>query len=158
MNDLIAVYAAHPMWTWAGLAALLLAAEVLTGTGWLLWPAACAAALGVVALTRLNFGLGGDLALFAGLTIVTTLGARKLFPGLSRAQSDDDINERAGQLAGEIGVAATAFFGGDGRVSVGGAEWAARLDGGGDLPAGAKIMVVRVVDGAKLLVAPAARA
>lgn len=155
MTDLIALHAAHPMWAWMGLGALLLAAEVLTGSGWLLWPAACAAAVGVIALTRLNFGLGGDIALFAGLTIVTTLAARRLVPGLGRAHSGDgDINDRAGRLAGEIGVAATAFSGGDGRVSVGGAEWAARLDGGGDLPAGAKIMVVRVVDGAKLLVAP----
>lgn len=154
MTDLIALYAAHPMWAWMGLGALLLAAEVLTGTGWLLWPAACAAAVGVFALTRLNFGLGGDIALFAGLTIVTTLAARRLFPGLGR--TDDDINDRAARLAGEIGVAATAFSDGDGRVAVGGAEWAARLDGGGDLPAGTRIVVVRVVDGSKLLVAQAA--
>ena len=153
MTGLIALYAAHPMWVWMGLAALLLAAEVLTGSGWLLWPAACAAAVGVIALIRLNFGLGGDIALFAGLTIVTTLAARRLVPGLGRVREGDDINDRAGRLAGEIGVAATAFADGDGRVAVGGAEWAARLDGGGDLPAGAKIMVVRVVDGAKLLVA-----
>ena len=40
------------------------------------------------------------------------------------------------------------------RVLVNGAEWAARLEGGGDAALGAKLIVVAVLDGAKLLVAP----
>lgn len=154
MIALSALYLSHPMWVWIAIAALLLALEVMTGSGWLLWPSACAAAVGIIALTRLNFGLGGDLALFAGLTIVTTLLARRFVPGLARTDSED-INDRAGRLAGETGVAAGAFVDGAGRVLVGGAEWAAQLQDGGETESGARLTVVRVIDGSKLLVARA---
>jgi membrane protein implicated in regulation of membrane protease activity len=154
VTTLAALYLSHPMWVWMAVGAVLLAIEVATGSGWLLWPSACAAAVGVIALTGLNFGPGGDVALFAGLTIVTTLLARRLIPGLAQADSDD-INDRAGRLAGETGVAASAFSDGAGRVLVGGAEWAAQLQDGGEAPLGARLTVVRVIDGSKLLVARA---
>ena len=50
MDALMTLYADHGLWFWMGLAAALLAVEVLTGSGWLLWAAAAAAAVGLLGL------------------------------------------------------------------------------------------------------------
>ena len=42
MHGLMVFYLGHPMWVWLAVGALLLAAEVATGSGYLLWPAASA--------------------------------------------------------------------------------------------------------------------
>ena len=152
MISLAAIYLSHPLWVWVGIGAILLAVEVMTGSGWLLWPAACAAVVGLISLTGIDLGFAGSLAVFAVLTIITSLLARRFAPGFSR-NDGDDINDRAGGLAGQVGVAASAFADGEGRVLVNGAEWAARLDGGGEAAVGARLQVVRVLDGARLLVA-----
>lgn len=153
MTSLAAIYLSHPLWVWMGVGAILLAIEVMTGSGWLLWPAACAAVVGLITLTGIDLGIGGSIAVFAVLTIISSLTARRFAPGFSR-NDGDDINDRAGGLAGQTGVAASAFANGDGRILVNGAEWAARLQNGGEASAGAKLTVVRVLDGAKLLVTP----
>ncbi len=142
-------YVLHPMWSWLTVAAVLLAAEVATGTGWLLWPSASAAVTAIVAFATHRLGLPGEAALFAGLTIVSTLAAKKLLPKKA-LQQGPDINDRAGELVGKIGKAVGAFAGGQGRVMVDGAEWAAEVQG--DLPhAGDKVEILRV-HGAKLSV------
>ena len=153
MTSLAAIYLSHPLWVWMGVGAILLAVEVMTGSGWLLWPAACAAVVGLITLTGLDLGIGGAVAVFAALTIVSSLTARRFALGLSRNEGGD-INDRAGGLAGQTGVAASAFADGDGRVLVNGAEWAARLEDGGEAAVGAKLTVVSVLDGARLLVTP----
>jgi membrane protein implicated in regulation of membrane protease activity len=143
-------YMLHPMWSWLTVAAILLAAEVATGTGWLLWPSASAAVVAVVAYATRQLGLPGEAAAFAGLTIVSTLAAKRLLSNKT-LQSGPDINDRAGELVGKIGKAVGVFAGGQGRVMVDGAEWAAEVQG--DLPhAGDKVQVVSVLGGAKLSV------
>lgn len=151
MTTLAAIYLSHPTWVWMGIGAILLAVEVMTGSGWLLWPAACAAVVGLIVLTGLDLSPGGAVIVFAALTIVSSLTARRFAPSFSRADGED-INDRAGGLAGQSGVAASAFADGEGRVLVNGAEWAARLQEGGNAPVGARMTVVNVLDGAKLLV------
>ena len=49
MPDVSDLYLTHPFWVWIGFAAALLAVEVATGSGWLLWPAAAAAVVSVLA-------------------------------------------------------------------------------------------------------------
>lgn len=49
MGALAELYAAHPFWAWMALAAVLLGVEMATGSGWLLWPAASAAAVALLA-------------------------------------------------------------------------------------------------------------
>jgi membrane protein implicated in regulation of membrane protease activity len=39
------LYALHGVWFWLALGAVILGAELLTGSGWLLWPAVTAAVL-----------------------------------------------------------------------------------------------------------------
>ena len=49
-------YLLHPVWSWLTVAAILLAAEVATGTGWLLWPSASAAITAVIAYATRKLG------------------------------------------------------------------------------------------------------
>ncbi len=144
MTGLADLYASQPLWTWLAVGGVLLGIEVLTGSGWLLWPAASAAAVALLTLTGWPPGPGGAVVLFSVLTIATTLLARRFAPGWSRPEGRD-INDS--DLTGRVGHVAAAFIDGEGRVLVSGAEWAAQLDGGGSLGAGSKISVLRVEDG-----------
>ncbi len=91
----------HPFWGWAAMGALLLAAEVATATGYLLWPAASAGVIAVVQLfSRLRLPV--DLLAFALLTLVSTLIARRFLPVHLR-QPGPDINDRARGLIGRSG-------------------------------------------------------
>jgi membrane protein implicated in regulation of membrane protease activity len=149
MSLLTDLYATHPLWVWLGLAAALLAAEVATGSGWLLWPAASA---GVVALLAGFAGLEAApaLAVFAALTIVTTFLARRFLPH-TLLQRGHDINDNVARLVGHQGRAVDAFQHRHGRVFIDGKEWAAELAEDGEVAAGAPVEVVGV-QGARLRV------
>ena len=140
----------HPFALWMAIGAVLLAVEVATGSGWLLWPAASAAIMGLVGLVW-QFDQNMQWVIFAVLTIVTTLAGRHFFP---RAGAGGDINDTRSRLAGLDGVAAGDFQDGRGRVFVDGKEWAAQQQGGASLESGMKVIVVGV-QGACLTVRPA---
>lgn len=148
MTWLADLYIAHPFWIWAAIAAVILAGEVATGTGWLLWPAACAAAVALLTLVlKGNFTV--ELAAFAMLTIASTLLARRYLP--KNASGDGpDINDNVGRLVGHVGTAVSAFEHGRGRVFIDGKEWAAVADG--DPPAADQTVEVLSADGATLRV------
>lgn len=150
MDDLSRFHDLHGVWVWAGLAAALLAAEAMTGSGWLLWPAASAV---VVAILVKAMGLDLDIAVltFAGLTIVTTFLARRFLPRSLFRHAGHDINDNVARLIGHHGRAVAAFRGRAGRVFIDGKEWAAELDEGEGLDAGAEVEVIGVA-GARLRV------
>lgn len=141
----------NPLALWMVIGAGLLAFEVGTGSGWLLWPAGSAALTGVAAVV-FHLDLHLQLVVFAILTIATTLAGRRFFPRAEYA-AGGDINDTTGRLAGSEGVAAESFQAGLGRVFVDGKEWAAELEGGGALASGAKV-VVTGVGGSRLTVRP----
>jgi len=149
MDTIAGIYAAQPFWVWAGLAAALLAAEVVTGSGWLLWASASAAATAVV-VGVLAPSVPTALLVFAVLTMVSTLLARRYLPRYATAP-DGDINDNVARLVGHKGSAVKAFKGRAGRVFIDGKEWAAELDDGDALEGGASVEVVGV-DGARLKV------
>ena len=149
MDAVGAFYFAHPFWVWLAIGAVFLAIEVVTGSGWMLWPAAAAALVGVVGLF-IGLGVGGGIALFAVATLVLTYIGRRLLR--RTAPGGADINDAHGRLIGHRGSASASFEGGLGRVFVDGKEWSARLDGDGPLPAGAPIEVIAVLTGARLKV------
>jgi inner membrane protein len=151
MSELLGLYSQYAFWAWMALAAAILAIEILTGTGWLLWAAASAAAVGVVALTGIR--LEAALLLYAALTIVSTLAARRYLPRSVIAHGGD-INDNIGRLVGRRAEAVSAFEGRSGRVFIDGKEWAAELAEGERLKAGAEVEVVGV-EGARLRVRPA---
>lgn len=145
-----AFYETHPLWCWLSVAAVLLAMEIMTSTGWLLWPTVSAVVVAVIALATRALGLPGEVLAFALLTIATTFLGRRFLPrkGL---QDGPDINDRAGDLIGQTGKVVAAFDGGHGRVMVDGAEWAAEADDAALQP-GAEVKVVKLLGGARIAV------
>ncbi len=149
MDTISTFYLAHPLWIWGGLAAALLAVEVLTGSGWLLWVAASAGGTAlVVTLAKTDFTT--TVLIFAALTLISTLAVRRYLPRPD-AGLGQDINDYAGRLVGHQGSTVSAFVLGAGRVSIDGKEWAALLDDGGILDVGSPVEVIGV-DGSQLRV------
>ncbi|MBI1407797.1 MAG: NfeD family protein [Caulobacter sp.] len=148
MDALSQLYVDYPFWIWMALGAVILVAELSTGSGWLLWPAAAA---GVTAVLSLFLPGGGlvDLVAFAILTIVATVTARRYLP--SNVSGDGpDINDTMTRLVGLRGEAANIFAEGRGRVHVDGKEWDALSDDA--LIPGKPVEVVAVVSAASLRV------
>ena len=116
----------NPLALWLVVAGILLAFEVGTGSGWLLWPTGSAVLTGLAA-SVFQIDLQMQLVIFARTAVV-----------------GGDINDNMAQLAGLEGVAIETFQAGEGRVTVEGQEWAAELEGDGTLIAGARIVVVDV--------------
>lgn len=140
----------NPFALWMAIGAVLLAVEVGTSSGWLLWPAASAAAMGLLGVV-FHFELNMQLVIFAILTIATTLAGRRLFS--QTVLTGGDINDTRSRMAGLDGVAAGDFEGSHGRVFVDGKEWAAELQGGAALASGERVVVVGV-EGSRLTVKP----
>lgn len=154
MHGLAVFYDLYPLWTWLAVAALLLACETATGSGYLLWPAASAGVVGLLSVP-LRLGAAEAIVLFAVLTVASTFLARRFLPPAVRTPSSD-INDRAGRLIGLSGETVSLFVGGHGRVFVDGAEWAAELSPGQPTPEpGARVEVVEVLGGGRLKVRPA---
>ncbi len=149
MSALADLYLIYPFWVWMAVAAVLLAVEVATGSGYLLWPAAAAAV--VALLTGLRLGIAPELLIFAALTIAGTLVARRYLPHPFRPKGPD-INDPHHRIVGRTGQASADFKGGHGRVFVDGKEWAAELDSGSELSAGAEVTVTAMLSGSRLRV------
>jgi membrane protein implicated in regulation of membrane protease activity len=149
MPGLMLFYATHPFWVWLAVAALFLAVEVATGTGWLLWPAASGFLVGLLTLVVAP-GPPIELGLFAVLTIASTYFARRFLRPVLEAHNAD-LNDPSLRLVGRDGEALDGFQNGKGRVFVDGKEWAAVAPEGEAPAAGQKVMVV-AVDGAVLTV------
>lgn len=148
---MLGLYAAHPALIWLGLGAALLAVEILTGSGWLLWAAASAGVVAGAAAVAGELSATWAIAGFAALTIVSTLTARRFLPrGVANAPGRD-INDNSARVVGLTGQVITAFNRGQGRVFVDGKEWAAAQDGEG-APAVGDIIRVTGADGARLTV------
>jgi len=149
MDQAAALFFDHPFWSWIAIGGIFLIGELMTGSGWLLWPAGAAA---VVAVTSRFVALGtpGELVLFVVVAVVATfIGRRFLRPA---PKAEPDINDPARRLIGQQAESTGAFKAGLGRVFIDGKEWAAELDGGGDLAARSKVEVVEILGGARLKV------
>jgi len=152
MQALVDLYGTHGFWIWAGVAAALLAAEVATGSGWMLWPSASAGAVGVLTLF-VDLPAPVAILTFAVVTIAATLVSRRLIAQRTLPESRD-INDPVGRLIGHHGRAVGAFDGGEGRVFVDGKEWPAELEQDAALGAGDAVEVTAVSE-ARLTVRPA---
>lgn len=149
MPDVLGFFAGHELLGWLALAAVLLAIELGTGSGWLLWPAGAAALSGLLS-QFFPMPLYEQIAVFAVVTIVATFAGRGMV-GRAR-QGGDNPNEAGVRLIGKSGTATGPFEGGLGRVFVDGKEWSAELDGDGPLAEGVRVKVVALQTGARLKV------
>ncbi|WP_374535186.1 NfeD family protein [Phenylobacterium sp.] len=150
MSPLAEFYLAHGFWLWLAVAGAVLAVEIAFGSGWLLWPAASAAAVAVVSLFTDSATV--EIGLFAVLTIVTTLGARRFWP--RRTEAAPDINDNVARLVGHHGRVTAAFVNSAGRVLVDGKEWAAETEDGSPLDLEAIVEVTGLSGGSRLRVRP----
>jgi membrane protein implicated in regulation of membrane protease activity len=149
MDQAAALFFDHPFWSWIAIGGIFLIGELMTGSGWLLWPAGAAA---VVAVTSRFVALGsaGEVVLFVVVAVFATYVGRRFFRPAPK--TEPDINDPARRLIGQQAEATDRFKAGLGRVFIDGKEWAAELDGGGDLAAQAKVEVVEILGGARLRV------
>lgn len=149
MDAVLNLYSTHPFWIWLGFGAVLLAVESAFATEWLLWPAVSAGVLAVVTALGVRIGFPGELAVFAVLTVVSTLASRRL---VKRVNPSDipDINDRNLRLVGQSARVTEDFVGGRGRVFVSGAEWPAVIEDAA--PVTGETVVVEAVAGPRLTV------
>ncbi|MBS0360159.1 MAG: NfeD family protein [Proteobacteria bacterium] len=143
MNGLIDIYQAHALWAWLALGGALGVIELMTGSGWLLWPAATAAVVAVLAAYA-GLSPGQAVLVYALITISAVLLARRYLPHRLLVHAGHDINDNVGRLVGHRGRAVTAFHSHAGRVFIDGKEWAAELEGADVLEAGSPVEVTGV--------------
>jgi inner membrane protein len=150
MAEAEALFFAHPFWLWIALGGVFLIAELMTGSGWALWPAGAAAATGVATIIW-PMTWPYQVVLFVAVAIVATYLGRRFLPPAGRGK-DGDINDPSRRLVGQQCETAAAFKAGVGRVFIDGKEWAAELEGGGDLAAKSKVEVTEILGGTRLKV------
>ena len=148
MMSLADLYVAQPFWIWLAIGVLLLAVEAMFSTEWLLWPAVSAGVVAVMTAAGVRLGLPGEVAVFAILTVISTLLSRRL---ISKANPDGpDINDRDSRLVGQRARVVETFVSGRGRVFISGAEWPAEIVG--EVPVEGQDVVVMRVNGSLLTV------
>lgn len=150
MNEVTAIVMQIEPAHWFALGLALLVAEIVTGTTYLLWPAAAAAVTGAVAL----FAPGevmGHWSVFAILTIVLTVTGHYYVRGrwLKRPAGGPLLNERARDLIGQQAMADSEFVAGLGRVRLNDTVW--RAASAEAIGPGEKVEVV-AIDGSTLQV------
>jgi Membrane protein implicated in regulation of membrane protease activity len=151
MQTLADLYAAQPFWLWGALGAALIAIEIMTGSGWLLWASASAGAVALATLLG-DISFPTALVVFAVLTIASTLLARRYLPR-SVLAGGGDINDNVERLVGRSASAVRPFEGRSGRVLIDGKEWPAELEVDAVLEAGARVEVTGI-SGVRLTVRP----
>lgn len=153
MERLNVIWLAHPSAAWIAIGVALLAAETVTGSGWLLWPAAAALLPAGITAIWLREDIGWQWAIFAVAAIALTwLGRRYLRHWPERPS---DINDSKAALIGQAGEVTSVATHGRCRVFVGGKEWAAEAGDSTVLSTGQKVEVLAVIGGARLRVKPA---
>jgi membrane protein implicated in regulation of membrane protease activity len=135
---------------WLVLSVVLFVIESFTVQLLCLWFAVGALA-GMIA-SGLGAPLWAQFLVFLLVSLATLIPGRRLFKTklLKRI-----VPTNADQVIGQIAVVQDDIdnIGGVGRVMVSGLSWAARTDGGQEVPAGGEVRVLRI-DGVKLIVEP----
>jgi membrane protein implicated in regulation of membrane protease activity len=127
MDDILALLGSVPFWGWFAIGTAFLIAELTSGTTYLLWPAASAGAVGILALFGLAGGWQAQWLVFGILTItLTVIGHRFVRPRMM-VSTMPDLNDRGVQMIGVQGLATANFEGRFGRIKLGDTEWRAEL-------------------------------
>ena len=136
---------------WMILGVLLLIAELLTGTTYILWPAIAALLVGVLAFL-LPFGWEMQFMLFFIVSTVLLFVGHKYVRPQMKGGEPSDLNDRARAMVGMRVRAIADFELGRGRVQVGDTQWRAAM-GDGNAKAGQELRVLSV-KGTTLTVEP----
>ncbi|MDU6390231.1 MULTISPECIES: NfeD family protein [unclassified Pantoea] len=132
---------AHPHWFWLTLGGLLLAAEMLGTSGYLLWSGIAAVLVGIVEWLA-PFSWTAQGSLFALLTLVCVYLWYRWMRHRERHQQPNSLNQRGIQLIGTLLTLDAPLVNGIGHVRLGDSSWRVQADR--DLPAGAQVIVTGV--------------
>ncbi|WP_311791761.1 MULTISPECIES: NfeD family protein [Pantoea] len=140
----------HPHWFWLTLGGLLLAAEMLGTSGYLLWSGIAAVLVGLVEWLA-PFSWTAQGTLFALLTLVCVYLWYRWMRHRERHQQPNSLNQRGNQLIGTHLTLDAPLINGIGHVKLGDSSWRVQADQ--DLPAGTQVIVTGV-EGITLHIAP----
>jgi len=151
MDSIVSLLEKLNLWAWWAIAGVLLIAELLTGTTYLLWPAAAAFLTGFIALEFIGASWTLQLTFFAFASIALIwAGDRWVRPRL-KAGASTGLNDRSQRMIGQRVVAVSDFAAARGRVKFGDTEWAAEMIDASD-PASGTTLYVHEVNGVILRV------
>ncbi|MGL4860294.1 MAG: NfeD family protein [Enterobacteriaceae bacterium] len=131
----------NPHWFWITLGGVLLAAELLGASGYLLWSGLSAVLVGSL-VWLVPFSWQWQWLNFAALTIITAL---LWWYWLRRHNVRDEpviLNQRNQRLIGKRVTLREGLQDGYGRIHLGDGSW--RVEADSDLPAGCEVEVVDV--------------
>ena len=149
MDQLLEAWTGFGAWRWLALAALLFAAELATGTAYLLWLSAAAVLTAAMVALPGEFNFAIELLLFGVFSIASTVFGKRFFKPSLIKTDQPDLNSPGQRHIGARVVAVGDFQGSDGRVSLGDTQWSAHSLDGTSPQNGAGLMVV-FVDGTTL--------
>lgn len=147
---MLAALVNHPHWFWLTLGGLLLIAEMLGTSGYLLWSGIAALTVGLVRWA-LPFSWETQGVLFALLTLAAAFLWYRWLAHRQQRQPDMHLNQRAQQMRGMSLTLSEGLVNGLGHVRIGDGSW--RVQAEGDLPAGTRV-VVTGVEGVTLRIVP----
>ncbi len=127
---------------WIIIGVLLLILEVITGTTYILWPAAAALIVGVVAFILPLSWTMQFLLFFILSAVLLVVGHKYVRPKLDTG-IPSDLNDRAQSMVGMRVKAIADFETGLGRVQVGDTQWRASI-ADGTAKAGQELRVLSV--------------
>lgn len=147
-NAVIALLQSMTGTKWVIIGVVLLIAELVTGTTYILWPAVAALFVGIVTYVlpiswELQF-----LIFFLASAVLLIWGHMYLRPRMKGGEPSD-LNDRARSMVGERCKAVADFETGKGRVQMGDTQWRAKMLEG-TAKAGQELRIVRV-DGTTLV-------
>ncbi|EFL88784.1 NfeD family protein [Ahrensia sp. R2A130] len=146
---LIDMIAAAGPWTWFILGFALLVGEALVPGIYLVWFGTSALVVGSASLLPFaavnNWSWTSQIVVFAILSLLSVMLARKFFPTGVEGDDAGRMNDPLGRYVGREATLMEAMENGAGRVRIGDTTWRVR---GVDAPAGTRVKVVGVEDGA----------
>lgn len=151
MDFIINAFANHGTWAWLSVAALLLAAELLTGTTYLLWFSVAAAVTAIMSFAIPGLNTTVEFIIFSIAAFITVLVGTKLLPPNQKLKKND-INAPDERMMGEIVVASEDFQSGLGAVKHNDTRWRALCENAN--PKIGDSLKITKVDGATLFVSP----
>lgn len=132
---------ANPAWIWLSLGGILLAAEMLGASGYLLWSGVAAVLVSLLVwLVPLPWEWQG--LCFAILTILSALWWYRWLRGRESKKPQPSLNQRGSQLIGSRLLLEEPLRDGIGHVRVGDSSW--RVQATENLPAGTPVIVTAV--------------
>ncbi len=152
MEEFLPILEGVQAWHWWALAAILVAAEMLSPTFYFLWPGIAAAIVGLILTVAPDISSDTQIIIFAVLAVVTTVAWKQFAPESWMSTAPvGTLNQRAAQYLGRRAKATGDFAGGRGAILLDDTRWSAVTVDGSD-PANGETVEIVGADGAVLRV------